>query len=328
MTPVMPHASVPAFASGVGASRPGLGLSTVYISPFRATAAPAGVYRPAVLRVPEGGGMVGLKGPSETRGPQDRGNKGSIATFTSGSRRNLIWTMGKIDRDKVMLPHFNTLTYGREFPTDGRVIKRHLDLFHKRRARRFPGSCAIWKMELQKRGAAHFHLMVFGVERVACKRRASWKRADYKGLLALMKGCDCPVCWTQRTWHAIAGYSSFDQLRAGTRVEEARTWAGVASYTYKYLGKVVPSTVVLDDTGERVSLGACGRWWGVSGRRFLPVNLVEYRLTPSGFYTLRRYARRIVQSSGQKKRDRGRGDRGLAFWVSPRTLNQFRSLRH
>lgn len=276
--------------------------------------------------------MIGLKGPSEVGKALDRGNKQDIRGFSRASRRNLIWTMGRVNRELAGLPLFQTLTYGRDWPPDGRVVKRHLDAFNKRRARRYPESSAIWKMELQKRGAPHFHLMVFGVPAQECRRAAvledngpEFRQSD---LRRAMHVCDCPVCWTQGNWWDIAGYGSFDHLRAGTRVERARTWAGVVSYTAKYLGKLCDNKVTVRDTGEVVELRDCGRWWGVSGRRFLPVDLVTYRLTPQGFYELRRYARRIVQSSGQKKRDRGRGNRGLACWVGRRTLEQFRRLRH
>jgi hypothetical protein len=341
VTGSLKFAEVPAFNGTYPGARSSLGLSPVYIWPERVSRPPAGAYRPPLLRVPLGGGMVAIKGPSETAGVLEQGNKVAIMGFSRASRRNLIWKMGQIDREKAGLPLFATLTYGREWPSDGRVVKDQLHAFHKRLARRYAGSCDVWKMELQKRGAPHFHMMLFGVPPRDCvrssilSRRANWAAGrglpwlvSREGLSAAMRACGCPVCWVQLNWHEVAGYGSFDQLRAGTRVEQARTWAGVVSYTVKYLGKVVESSVVIRQTGERVSLAKCGRWWGVSGRRFLPINLITYRMTSGGFYQIRRYMRRLVQSSGQKKRDRGRGARGLACWVQARTLVQLRRMRH
>jgi hypothetical protein len=78
--------------------------------------------------------------------------------------------LNSIDRGRVpFLPRFVTLTYPRTYNPDPASWKRDVQAFRKRFERHF-GKCPIvWRLELQERGAPHFHLLVFTPEYIPYK---------------------------------------------------------------------------------------------------------------------------------------------------------------
>lgn len=79
------------------------------------------------------------------------------------------------------------LTYPADFPYDGKIVKRDLDVMRKRVARR--GMAALWVLEFQGRGAPHMHVLV-------------------KGKVNKQ--------WLSRAWYEIVGSGDEKHLRAGT----------------------------------------------------------------------------------------------------------------
>jgi len=65
--------------------------------------------------------------------------------------------------------------------------------------------------------------------------------------------------WVSRAWYEAVGSGDDKHLRAGTSVEQVRSWRGVASYTSKYIAKQQGQFVNVA-TGEQLRIG---RWWGV-----------------------------------------------------------------
>jgi hypothetical protein len=54
-----------------------------------------------------------------------------------------------------------TLTYPHQYPKDPEACKGHLKALRKRLERRYGPFTAFWRMGIQKRGAFHFHLLLF-----------------------------------------------------------------------------------------------------------------------------------------------------------------------
>jgi hypothetical protein len=122
-----------------------------------------------------------------------------------------------------------TLTYPREFPQDGRTVKRHWAAFrHWLTRRRVRGE---WFLEFQKRGAPHFHVFVD-------------RFVDYQEVAA--------------AWYRIAGGGDRLHLAAGTRVEQLREVYAAARYAEKYAVKAEQKEV--PEGFEEV-----GRFWGTFG---------------------------------------------------------------
>jgi hypothetical protein len=182
--------------------------------------------------------------------------------------------------NQAATPLFLTLTYPAAWPTASSEWKRHFDNFCHRLHRRFPGAGLVWKLEAQRRGAPHYHALV-------------WGDAD----LGLLRA------WAGAAWYECVGSGDERHLRAGTRVEAVRTWRGVRSYAAKYLGKRISE----DDAWDFP-----GRVWGVRYGDNIPwAEAVTLRTSDKQAARLMRYMRHYAQlpsSSG--------GLRGLTVLVN------------
>jgi len=68
-----------------------------------------------------------------------------------------------------------------------------LKIFLQRFKRAYPDASAIWKLEPQKRGAPHYHMLVWGVE---------MSEFSYSS-----NGTGLPFAsWVPTIWHQIAGH--------------------------------------------------------------------------------------------------------------------------
>lgn len=172
------------------------------------------------------------------------GIRGTIKGFSRASRRRMMGRLMCLDWRGVAAADkhahqgramFITLTYPADWSPDWRSWKAHLQAFRKRLERRFALQGAVWKLELQKRGAPHFHVLVVfaGVESVHVVRR-----------------------WCSRAWFEVVGGADPAHFRAGTNVQVVYGKSGrLMRYLAKYLGKAWAA--------EGLELG---RVWGVWGK--------------------------------------------------------------
>ena len=217
------------------------------------------------------------------------GKRGHIKGFSSSSRRRLMVTISKVKRD-ADLPLFVTLTYSAQFP-DPKTSKQHLDTLDKRIGRAFPNLGFIWKLEPQKRGAPHFHLLVWGEE----TRTA----ADAMPAVPEPQTSFCE--WLPRAWFEIAGQGDENHLlwhmgllgSGNTHsVQRVNSFRGVWAYAAKYLGK----------TFEIPGWEAAGRFWGVVRRKNIPFGeAFTVDLDRSKACTVLRYMRRFSSKPKGKK---------------------------
>ena len=160
-----------------------------------------------------------------------RETRSEIKEFSKASRQRLAFIASNTDvRFTTML----TLTYPKEFPSDGKTVKRNLNTFLTYLKRYVTSLDYLWFLEFQKRGAPHIHLLLRGM-------RVSRETQD----------------WVSSTWYRICATGDEKHLRAGTRLERVRKQDGarryVLKYAYKMIQKVVPE-------GYR----NVGRFWGHS----------------------------------------------------------------
>lgn len=192
--------------------------------------------------------------------------RGQVKGFSKASRRRIQRKLAKLDKNQI--PVFVTLTYPSEWPEDPQEWKRHLKNFIHRLAYKYPNACGVWKLEPQKRGAPHYHLMIWGV--------------SYDDLFMFVK----------KKWYQVVGSGDINHLKAGTRVEKIRSWRGVMSYVSKYIAKMT-------EPGE--GWENVGRYWGVFMRDNMPWSEVEIFEIPQEKVVLAmRYFRRYA---GLKSRD-------------------------
>jgi hypothetical protein len=247
--------------------------------------------------------------------------------------------LAKVEQNAVPLAF--TLTYPDNFPLYREDYKGHLEAFCDRMQRRWPGAAVIWKLEFKERQsgmnkgkiAPHYHLLVFGVpwrfrfkeergESVSLRRvRVHEGGEHWKEEIELNGSRQCTVmsvwaelpdggefpngevygsdslkCWVSRHWFGVVESGDFAHYLAGTRVEHLRTIKGAFTYAGKrYMAKKEEMPVMEAKPG---------RYWGVIGRKHLPLGKREDReVSASQAVKLRRAMRRYrVANTPPEKR--------------------------
>jgi hypothetical protein len=282
------------------AGEAGLGLSKAHISRKQRE----GVTH--VAGVWENGRLLRV-GSVEPQVVENRGIRGEVVGFSAASRRRLLYLVASINRSDVGVPLFVTLTYpGEEWERFGgrkEDVKRHLDTLHHWLSYHYPSAVVIWRQEFQKRGAPHFHLLVFGVEFIDCY------------LVAF-------------EWYRVVGSGQESHLAAGTQVKGCKSWEQATAYVAKYMAKLETFA------GSDVPIHSRpGRIWGVWNREALPRELVGYGLTDHQFFRLRRLIRGYCKSRGYALKPResfaaflgsAAGHRALA-WVGAKKADRIAS---
>jgi hypothetical protein len=190
------------------------------------------------------------------------GRRGLVREFSRRSRTRLQQTLCAVPVAHVgrgLL--FVTLTYPRAWPGNWRQWKADLHHMAVTFARKFPAFGAVWKLEPQRRGAPHFHLLVVGVPFIAKQ-------------------------WLSQAWYDVVGSKDVKHLVAGAQVQLARSHKGVVSYASKYTAKwqELPA-----DWQEGV-----GRWWGVLGRAHFGIVWGWAPLHQSQYWQAVRIVRRLI----------------------------------
>ncbi len=179
------------------------------------------------------------------------GVRGKVLQFTAAARSRMAWYMRSLAWGELAvkvgsqgegraLPEgrafFVTLTY-RAAPADGARAKRDLAALQKRFMRRWPSMGAVWKLEFQKRGAPHFHLLL-----VPSGEVESW---------------DSVRDFVVESWRAVTGSDCWPDVRTVYQVE------GEEGALLRYLGKYLGKDAGLDPNAGDGS--GAGRFWGKWG---------------------------------------------------------------
>ena len=98
--------------------------------------------------------------------------RGTVDGLSRSSRKRLFDLFATLDLSghKVV---FVTLTYPEFFPS-GIDSKRNLKALLKRFKRRWPECSGVWRLELQQRGAPHYHLLLFNLPYVPHGTLREW----------------------------------------------------------------------------------------------------------------------------------------------------------
>jgi len=107
---------------------------------------------------------LGRNGTVSRSQKQKEATRGKVTEFSDRSRSRLLRLTASMDKDLIAKSRviFITLTYGQMYPTSD-YAKIHIQTLIKRLRRFAPECSGLWRVELQKRGAPHFHLLVFGL---------------------------------------------------------------------------------------------------------------------------------------------------------------------
>jgi hypothetical protein len=164
------------------------------------------------------------------------GIRGDIKMFSRSSRLRLMKFLASLPYSELGIPFFVTLTYHQYFPESYHICKDDLHHFLVDLKRRFPDLKYIWKMEFQKRGAPHFHIIVFLPEKNARKTEYQFKRVLFS---LWKKHLQCGCFWCSR--HSV-------------KVQKIQSFRRLSFYVSKYMAQV-------DETYREEGTG---RFWGRS----------------------------------------------------------------
>jgi hypothetical protein len=227
--------------------------------------------------------------------------RGRICGYSGKSRSRMLALVASLNAQ--ILPVFVTLTYDSEWDNDPLAWKTDLDTFGKWLLRAYPQASFIWKLEPQKRGAPHFHLLVYGIpflpwQAVAVRWVEIVNQCRLPKNFPVEKGKLGAAAFHRWIFNNVENYDVMNHLLAGVRVEAIRSRNGVMRYCSKnYMGKECE----LPPGWENV-----GRFWGVVGRKNLPRSKVmEVEISREAFARVRRIARRWFASKGMRRRCSG-----------------------
>jgi hypothetical protein len=169
-----------------------------------------------------------------------------------------------------------TLTYGQWWP-GLKECKVQLDTLFKRLRRAYPKAGFIWRMEAQKRGAPHFHLLAINVKamssRLVAKMWGSITGRRCGGGVAE----DLESSWRLRGRGVAVACVDEDGLYWSPICccENVRSFNGVMWYAAKYCAKVTdcgfrPPEADGGPPLDSVSYFTTGRHWGITARDKLP----------------------------------------------------------
>jgi hypothetical protein len=230
--------------------------------------------------------------------------RGKVSGFSRKSRNRLI---SRLDSYAIPASGFITFTMpGRGWEScpaayDPRSWKNDLDIFRKRLSRAFPVSHATWKLEPQKRGAPHYHLLFWS-------GMIFWPPAKRLQLAEWCRVTWCSIC----SKHCLSSEQRQNHWVHGVDVKwfDECSKKEVMRYVGKYVGKVV--------SGEfSEAWGFPGRWWGeINKQNRPPVVHREIELTTDEYHALRRLVTRWVRSRERSQGNKPSFSRRLRKWSS------------
>lgn len=206
----------------------------------------------------------GLSRPPGGRSAQIGGVRGVVRGFSRASRRRLLRRMATVNRLAYKTPPaFITLTYPERFPEDIGIVKAHLRAFLKRLRRKTSCKSVVWRLEWQRRGAPHFHILAFG---------------EVPSTLSV---------WLSRQWFEIVGSGDVNHFRYGCDLRQPHAWEQVTGYLAKYMSKV-------EDEGS-LHPANHGRVWGIEGGKHLQIEGISFLLSVAEGVRIKRIMRKFAK---------------------------------
>jgi hypothetical protein len=216
---------------------------------------------------------------------QGGGRRGACKGFSDDSRRRLIQRMAKWNLNGLYC-YFITLTYPGVYAEDWHIWKRDVEAFFKRIKRKYDaavGCC--WRVEFQRRGAPHFHLILACDK--PCKNMVVFRAEIARMWPEIVREGYC----TSGGEMASYGPHFERHMHAGTGIEEVQGRKQLMAYVSKYLAKTEQANMPEE----------WGRSWGfrdINGELdFSPVEVIELDYKQS--VILRRLVRRWLGGRGK-----------------------------
>jgi len=233
--------------------------------------------------------------------------RSKVSIFTKSSRKRLLDLMARFDLKNAVKARpvvFLTITYGQKFPSP-LESKAHLEALKKRLTRFAPECSAIWRMEFQKRGAIHYHLVVFNLPYLPKDDFARWWHEIVGDEFAdNSTGMSRPpftriesIASPRRAFHYVSKYiAKYDQVSPSDT--NLPTEADDLSTDALELGtdELAPSGFIIESylDASPKELAFVGRFWGIINAENLPFATLYITVLPftqgvrSAFFDFRR----------------------------------------
>lgn len=174
------------------------------------------------------------------------GRKKALTKLSDKSMRNMKFTCNNMEMD---FQSMITLTYPKEYETNGKIVKKHLKYYMEKIKRRYPDYKYFWFLEFQKRGAPHYHILtdinIKDIDSTEEKIKLNNEIVE-----------DLHSCWIE-----TVNSEDTKHIKAGTRIEAIRLGRnGMASYVRKYAKKKEQKEVPENYTDV-------GRFWGTNTKK-------------------------------------------------------------
>lgn len=231
---------------------------------------------------------------------KNRPGRRVITCWSGKSRSNMVRSLGQVDYSSWIQGQGTlamvTLTYPNEWeklvPT-GKDFKRHYQLFVKRWERKIGAFQGIWKMEFQRRGAPHMHMLLKVPAMVKGQMFEQWLSRTWADIV----GASDDIDGMDRRGEPSSEYTR--HLAAGTGVDfSGDKFSDPRRISLYFLGHSAKSTDgkeyqhIVPQQWQRPQAGP-GRFWGIIG---LGRATVEVDLTLKEFVTVRRCLRHALKA--------------------------------
>lgn len=192
------------------------------------------------------------------------GRKSDIEELSVESRKRLAFTASNADCEwKSMI----TLTYGNEFPQNGKQVKRDLNLFLSALRYRITGVKYLWFLEFQQRGAPHVHILL----------SSSFEEQVFGNLVEKWIALSSSYAESDVSEENIRKFNLHQRDGVYDFWQNARSNRGLSHYAVKYATKTEQKQVP-------PAYQSVGRFWGAS--RGL-VSYIDEEHVQGGNYTPR-----------------------------------------
>lgn len=200
--------------------------------------------------------------------------RGCILRYSSPSRRRMMRLMATIRHNDLTSPLFLTLTY--HAAPDDAAARTDLHTYLRILRLRWPSLQYLWRMELQRRGAIHWHVIL-------------WLHASSQHIVTDAR----MIPHLRRVWHQLVGSGDPDHERYGAKIALAASRKQAYAYISKYVAK--------EDADPRP---VRGRRWATS--RGLPTApYYDVDVTYHQQQVVRRIVRRLMRARLRKAKRLG-----------------------
>lgn len=190
----------------------------------------------------------------------------SITDYSLKSRKRFFEALLMMDWEEMNEDTIRelTLTYPAIYPNDGKILKLQFDAFAKRLKRfgqNYGELAFVWKMEFQKRGAPHYHLIILTRFPIPLDVLRSWALDSWSSMVA--KWINKQKEYTpEEKLDAIKKHQ-----QAGIEADKVRkSTGGLVCYLAWYIGKGKGQAKAAQHVVPK-EFQNVGRWWGFYGKR-------------------------------------------------------------